>query len=244
MTGWLAQLEPILESNTSNYFVLLGVLLASLFIVTLVLLILRLRRSRQPKPTTVAELQARLQDVAVSEPPAKAKTAAPAGLSPIEEKLRQLEAAEREAESPPLPTPAGQTFEPAPLSSYHFASSDPTEVSHEDILQSEIDFELETELPFLFDDAPTPPAPLLTVLRDIDARTYVAQVNQFALKGQGKIHEAANKLELTWRSPAGEHLITLQAINQETLLINNREYAATADGIKQGLVATLREKNY
>ncbi|MCA9991944.1 MAG: hypothetical protein KDE29_13195, partial [Anaerolineales bacterium] len=100
-----------MESNTSNYFVLLGVLLASLFIVTLVLLILRLRRSRQPKPTTVAELQARLQDVAVSEPPAKAKTAAPAGLSPIEEKLRQLEAAERDAESPPPPTPAGR---PAP----------------------------------------------------------------------------------------------------------------------------------
>ena len=101
MTGWLAQLEPILESNTNNYFVLLGALLASLFVVTLLLLILRLRRSRLPKPTTVAELPARLQDVAVAEPPAQAKMAAPAKLSPIEEKLRQLEAAEREAERPP-----------------------------------------------------------------------------------------------------------------------------------------------
>lgn len=298
MFPWLAQVEIL--SETGNRELLIAALGIALVLALLLLLILvrARRRNRANRPDS---LQSRLQDFAPSaeevqplprkESPVRTEITPEVGLSPIEQKLKELEAQEvtqqssggqaagdfdidrewmseqdyyqmtppaqprtarEEVEQPPAVPPEEGDFdlELGPAGSALFWGEQGDDAAIFD--DADVEFEPGEDLSFLFDEdlggpAPEPepePSPLLTVLQDIDARTFLEQVNQFTLRNSGTIEDGPGELCLTWPSPAGTHKITITAVDQETLLINGQSFPASPEGVKQGIVATLKNKNY
>lgn len=298
MFPWLAQVE-ILSGTGNRNLLIVALGLALILVLLLLLLLLRVRRrNRANRPDA---LQSRLQDIAP--PPAEAqplpRTPAPArteitpevGLSPIEQKLKELEAeeagqqntgrqaaddfdidqewmteqdyyrmtiqaqsraAQEEVEQPPAIPPEEDDFdlELGPAGSALFWGEQGDDAAIFD--DPDVEFEPGEDLSFLFaedvgemepEPEPEPPPPL-TVLQDIDARSFLEQVNQYTLRNAGTIEDSPGELHLAWPGPAGMHRITIAAVDQETLMINGQSFPASPEGVKQGIVATLKNKNY
>lgn len=118
----------------------------------------------------------------------------------------------------------------------------------EDALEPEVKAEplLESEpfpeLPFPEEPFPEPEPTLpLTILADIEARTFLEQVNHYKLQNQGFIMESETECRLSWNSAQGEHEICIKVEGAETLNINGETYPATPDAVKQGIVASLKK---
>jgi len=89
--------------------------------------------------------------------------------------------------------------------------------------------------------APRPASPPMV---PSEARGLLEQVNQHVLKGRGVIHEGSGTLRLEWASTqaeSGKREILIQGAAQGRVRINGKDFPATPDGIKLGLVSSLQE---
>lgn len=82
------------------------------------------------------------------------------------------------------------------------------------------------------------------VFSNAQARSYVEQVNRRLLKGIGVISESPDELRLVWLPPgkrSSQRRISIRILDSQTLTINGQEFPATPDGVKQGLINSLKE---
>ena len=93
-------------------------------------------------------------------------------------------------------------------------------------------------------DFSTSPPPEL--LRTINARLYLEQVNQQICKKQGQITETFTQIELKWpgfKSESSHDKITIKAISQNAISINGKRWPATEEDVKKGLIVCLKAMN-
>lgn len=81
-------------------------------------------------------------------------------------------------------------------------------------------------------------------LSHIQARRYLEEINDYILHGMGEIVEVPGKLSLVWTDPIHDQrrFLAVKAAGSDQVLINGRRYPATESGLKEGLVACLKEK--
>lgn len=76
------------------------------------------------------------------------------------------------------------------------------------------------------------------------ARSYVEQVNRRLLKGIGVISESPDEILLVWPATgesSGQRRISIRILDSQTLTVNGQQFPATPDGVKQGLINSLKE---
>ncbi len=80
-------------------------------------------------------------------------------------------------------------------------------------------------------------------LARIQARRYLAEVNQHILRGEGEILESPGKLSLVWTDSALDtrRYLSVKAAGEDQIIVNGRRYPATESGLQQGLRACLAE---
>jgi hypothetical protein len=81
------------------------------------------------------------------------------------------------------------------------------------------------------------------ILETIHARRYLEEINQYILHNEGEVMEVPGKLSLVWSDPllSIRRYLSIKAAGASEVLINGRRYPATETGIKQGLVACLKD---
>ena len=81
-------------------------------------------------------------------------------------------------------------------------------------------------------------------LARIQTRRFLEEINQHILHGEGEILEIPGKLSLVWTDPVYDqkHYLAVKASGDDAILINGRRYPATERGLKDGLVACLKER--
>lgn len=84
----------------------------------------------------------------------------------------------------------------------------------------------------------------LDILSQINAYGFLEQVNKHVLGGTGTITEMPNGICIAWPAVPGssrKREIRIEVLDRHTLMVNGMHVPATQDGIKQGLVAALKE---
>ena len=81
-------------------------------------------------------------------------------------------------------------------------------------------------------------------LNTIQTRRFLEEINEHILHGAGEIMEVPGKISLIWTDPIYDEkrYLAVKASGSDQILINGRRYPATEDGLKQGLVTSLKER--
>ena len=81
-------------------------------------------------------------------------------------------------------------------------------------------------------------------LARLQTRRFLEEINQHLLHGEGEILEVPGKLSLVWTDPVydQQRFLAVKAAGDDLILINGKRYPATERGLKDGLVACLKER--
>lgn len=83
------------------------------------------------------------------------------------------------------------------------------------------------------------PTPLLP--DELEARSYLEQVNKYVLMHRGRIREEPGILELSWQTRNGSRSVHIAATaDEQELMINGIPFEASSEGVKKGIVASLK----
>ncbi|NLG99384.1 MAG: hypothetical protein GX491_18670 [Chloroflexi bacterium] len=84
------------------------------------------------------------------------------------------------------------------------------------------------------------------MLKRIQARRYLEEVNTYILHGAGEILELPGKISLIWSHPGQQltQFLSVKAAGSDEILVNGRRCPATEEGLKQGLRKSLSDSQF
>lgn len=84
------------------------------------------------------------------------------------------------------------------------------------------------------------------VLKQIQARRYLEEVNTYILHGAGEILELPGKISLIWSDPDRQlkQFLAVKAAGSDEIFVNGRRCPATEEGLKQALRKSLSDSHF